>query len=362
MFVRRKLRRRDVLAGASAGALLAARGAAAMAIPVELAQPATLSPAAASGLFNNIALAGARLVAVGERGHILLSDDSGRNWRQAPVPVSTTLVSARFATPELGWVAGQMGVILKTTDAGETWRLVMNGFQAADLMLTEATADTAKAPADNAARAALQNAQSFVSFGASIPMLSLLPLSATHILVFGAYGLALESIDAGETWRGIAARVPDPQGLHIYAALQTAGALVAVGEQGLLLHGAPGAALVPAVSPYQGSLFGLVSLSPASIFAYGLQGSLLHSADQGATWQARTPISGNAMLSGAVLRDKRILLGDASGNLLQSGDAGASFQTLPGTLPVTALAQAPDGGLIIGTPAGLRRVTEGGAA
>jgi len=364
MFSGEKMRRRHalVVAGAAAAAMLGGRGAAAMDMPAELAQPASLSPAAAYGLFNGIALAGTRLVAVGERGHILLSDNAGLAWRQVPVPVSTTLVTARFATATLGWVAGEMGVILKTADGGETWRLVLNGFQAASLMHAEAQADTAKAPSNAAAQAELQNAQAFVAFGASIPMLSLVPLSTTRILAFGAYGLALESFDAGETWRGNAACVPDPQGLHIYAALQTAGGLVAVGEQGLLLHGAPGAALAAAASPYQGSLFGLVSLAPANLLAYGLQGTLLQSTDQGATWQAKTPVSGNAVLCGVVLRDNRIVLGDASGNLLQSGDAGASFRTLPGTLPVTALAQAPDGALIIGTPAGIRRVAPGGAA
>lgn len=364
MVLQRPLPRRHALAMAAcaAGTALSARAAAAMDLPAELAEPAALSQQAAFGLFNDIALAGTRLVAVGERGHILLSDDAGQSWHQSPVPVSTTLVTARFATPHLGWVAGQMGVILKTTDGGETWRLVLNGFQAASLMLAEAQADTARTPSTAAAQAELQNAQSFISFGASIPLLALLPLSTTHILAFGAYGLALESLDAGENWRGNAARVPDPQGLHIYAARQTAGAIVAVGEQGLLLHGAPGAALAAATSPYQGSLFGLVSLTPANILAFGLQGTLLQSADQGATWRTKTPVSGNAVLCGVVLRDNRIVLGDASGNLLKSDDAGASFHTLPGTLPVTALAQAPDGALIIGTPAGIRRVAPGGAA
>jgi len=355
-----RLRRRHVLGLLAAGAALSrVKRAFATDMPAELTQPAVITPAAAFGLFNTIAVAGARLIAAGERGRILLSDDSGRSWRQVPVPVSTTLVAARFATPLLGWVAGQMGVILKTTDGGETWRRVMDGLQAANLMLGEAQADTAKAAADAAAQAELQNAQSFVSFGASIPLLSLVPLSATQILAFGAYGLALESRDAGETWRGNAALVPDPQGLHIYAATQIAGALVAAGEQGLLLHGAPGAALAAAASPYQGSLFGLVSPAADNLLAFGLQGTVLQSSDLGASWRSLPPVSANAILCGQVLRGGHIVLGDASGNLLVSRDAGASFNAIPGTLPVTALAQAPDGALVLGSPAGLRSVARG---
>ncbi len=331
----------------------------AVAMPAELSQAAVITPAAAFGLFNNVALAGSRLVAVGERGRILLSDDAGHSWRQAPVPVSANLVAVRFATPDLGWIAGQMGVVLKTQDAGQSWRLVLDGFQAANLMLDEAQADIAKAPASAGAQAALQNAQSFVSFGASIPMLAVLPLDTTRILAFGAYGLALASGDGGETWRGNAALVPDPQGLHIYAALQVAGALVAAGEQGLLLHGAPGAALAAAASPYQGSLFGLVCPDATNLLAFGLQGTVLQSADLGATWRSLPPVSANAILCGQSLRGGRVALGDASGNLLVSRDAGAGFTAVPGTLPVTAIAQAPDGALVLGSPAGLRRVTLG---
>ena len=350
--------------GLLAGAALARPARAApRELPAELAQPAALSPACAYGLFNNIAPAGARLVAVGERGRIMLSDDAGANWRQVPTPVSATLVAARFATPRLGWAAGQMGVILKTEDAGESWRLVLNGFQAAGLMLAEAQADAAHAgPNDANAQAELQNAQTLVSFGASTPLLSLVPLSPAHVLAFGAYGLALESLDAGESWRGIAARVLDSQGLHIYGAVLAGGTLVAAGEGGLLLHGAPDGTLATAASPYQGSLFGLVSAAPDKILAFGLQGTLLNSADQGASWRSLPPVSGSAILCGQVLRDGRVALGDASGNLLISADAGARFHTVPGTLPVTALAQAPDGALILGSPAGLRRLSLGAAA
>ncbi len=357
------LRRRRVPGLLAAGAALWGAGrAVAREMPAELAQPALLTPAAAFGLFNSVATAGSRLVAVGERGRILLSDDAGHAWRQAPAPVSANLVAARFATPRLGWVAGQMGVILKTQDAGESWRLVLDGFQAAELMLRDAEASptpAAAAAADGTGQTQLAAAQLLVSFGACNPMLCLLDLSPRHILAFGAFGLALESFDAGETWRGIGTRVQNAQGMHIYAALQTGGALVAAGEGGLLLHGAAAGALAAAPSPYQGSLFGLVSPAPGNILAFGLQGTVLQSADLGASWRSLPAVSPNAVLCGQALRDGRIVLGDASGNLLVSHNAGAGFKAIPGTLPVTAMAQAPDGALILGSPAGLRRLASG---
>ncbi len=351
------LQRRHVLGLLAAGAALGSGRAVAADLPVELTQPAVITPAASFGLFNNVTLAGRRLVAVGERGRILLSDDSGHSWRQVPVPVSSTLVSVRFATATLGWAAGQMGVLLKTEDGGESWRLVLNGLQAANLMLA-----AARDADDNDRQAQLQSAQSLVSFGASIPLLSVLPVSTKHILAFGAYGLALESLDTGETWRGIGARVQNPQGLHIYGATLNGDTLVAAGEAGLLLHGPPDGPFAAVISSYPGSLFGVLSQAAGTVLAFGLQGTLLRSSDQGASWLSLPPVSSNGVLCGAVLADGRIALGDASGNLFISQDNAARFRTVAGTFPITALAQAPDGALILGSPAGLRRVALGMSA
>lgn len=358
------LRRRHALGLLAAGAaMFSVKRALALGMPVELTQPAVMTPAAAFGLFNNVAAAGARLVAVGERGRILISDDAGHSWRQVPVPVSTNLVAARFATPLLGWAVGQMGVILKTRDGGESWKLVLNGFQAANLMLADAQAGAAPAQAapadDGTGQTPLQAAQLLVSFGACNPILTLVAIGPGHVLAFGAFGLALESLDGGESWRGIGTRVQNPQGLHIYGALLAGDTLVAAGEGGLLLRGTPDGVLAAVTSSDQGSLFGLVSPAADSVIAFGLQGTVLQSADRGATWRSLPPVSANAVLCGQDLRGGRIVLGDASGNLLVSRNDGASFTAIPGTLPVTAISQAPDGAVILGSPAGLRNVVIG---
>ena len=359
------INRRSLLQMLSCSAVAGGGSTSAMALdwPVELVQPAAISPLAGGGLFNDITRAGSRLVAVGERGWIMLSDDNGLSWRQVQSPVSTTLICCRFASAKIGWISGQMGVVLKTMDAGESWSRVLDGFTAASAMVAEAKADAAKPgaapapPSDGTAPTELQNAQFFVSSGASIPLLAILPLSETHLLVFGGFGLALESFDGGVTWAGIAARVPDPNGLHIYAALQAGDAVIAVGEQGLILRGPPGGVLNTIQSPFSGSLFGLLQLPAGNQLAFGLQGAVLLSADDGLTWQSGTPATSDGILSGVVLQDQRIVLGDEGGNLLLSSDAGHSFKVFPVMAPVTALAQAADQSLILGSPIGLHRLS-----
>ena len=72
----------------------AGAASAAPADPLQLpAQPSLL--AAKSPLFA-ITSAGPRLVAVGQRGHILISDDNGAQWQQVPVPVSIDLTAVHF--------------------------------------------------------------------------------------------------------------------------------------------------------------------------------------------------------------------------------------------------------------------------
>jgi photosystem II stability/assembly factor-like uncharacterized protein len=54
---------------------------------------------AAASLQLSVTRAGKRLVSVGERGLVLLSDDDGRSWRQArQVPVSVALTQVRFVS------------------------------------------------------------------------------------------------------------------------------------------------------------------------------------------------------------------------------------------------------------------------
>jgi len=358
------INRRSLLQMLSCSAMVCGGVKHAMALdwPVELVKPAAISPLAPTGLFNNIALVGNRLIAAGERGRIMLSDDSGASWRQAPCPVSATLISCRFISEKIGWISGQMGVVLKTTDGGEGWTRVLDGFTAANAMVAEAKSDAAKpnvvaTPASYVtAPTELQNAQFFVSSGAANPLLTILPISDTHVITFGAFGLALQSLDGGGTWQGIAANVPDPNGLHIYSALQASGAVIIVGEQGLIMRGSPGTVLSTIQSPFSGSLFGLLAIAPGTQLAFGLQGAVLLSPDDGRTWQSVTPATSSGILAGLVLKDQRIVLGDEGGNLLVSADGGHNFKLLPGTLPVTALAQAPDQSIILGTPIGLHRL------
>src|SRR4051794_13611808 len=100
------MRSKASLAVALLWAGLAGAQPAAATAPAVLSEPAVQSAKALGAATLAVTRAGPRLVAVGERGTVLLSDDAGASWRQAPVPVQVTLTTVRFIDERTGWAAG----------------------------------------------------------------------------------------------------------------------------------------------------------------------------------------------------------------------------------------------------------------
>ena len=96
------------------------------------ARPTDLAP---ENLLTDATRVGDRIVAVGERGHIIYSDDEGKTWVQGEVPVSVTLTGIDFGSDSHGWAVGHSGVVLHTSDAGATWDLQIDGIRAMELAI-----------------------------------------------------------------------------------------------------------------------------------------------------------------------------------------------------------------------------------
>ncbi len=155
------------------------------------------------------AQAGTRLVAVGERGVIALSDDQGKSWRQATVPRSVGLTAASFVDARNGWAVGHGGVVLASRDAGENWVRQFDGLQAGQLVLK-----AAKASCDATAQA---EAEQMVADGADKPFFDLHFSDAKHGLVVDAYNLAFVTEDGAATWQSISNRLDNPRVRNLYA-------------------------------------------------------------------------------------------------------------------------------------------------
>ncbi len=332
-------------------ALLAGLAAAAGADPLD--RPAQASALAEKRLITGIAHAGAkRLVAVGQRGHILFSDDDAQSWKQATkVPVSSDLTAVQFVDAKTGFAVGHDGVVLGSSDGGESWIELLDGRAANALLLRHLQG----LPAGKEREGLLAEAQRNADAGPDKPLLDLYFSSATEGFVVGAYNLIFETRDGGHSWQPWYERVDNPKLLNLYAIRAHHGVLYIAGEAGLLLKLDPAAQRFTALkSTYQGSYFGLVD-TPAGLIAFGMRGNALLSRDEGASWQPLATQLQASVTGAAQAADGSVLLADQSGGIALSDDGGASFARVPvaAAMPLAALAVTP-AGLALGGPRGLR--------
>ena len=317
--------------------------------------PAARTALAPRTLLNGLARAGDRVIAVGQRGHVLYSDDAGANWQQAEVPVSSDLVAVTFPSASVGWAVGHDGVILHTNNAGATWSRQLDGHRAGALLL-EAYPENASAQDVERAAALHDQAKRFAEQGAENPFLDVWFENERDGYAVGAFGLILHTTDAGVTWQPFLHAVDNPGGLHLYA-IRAAGADVyIVGEQGLVLRLDRTTARFERLElPYKGTLFGVIG-DERGVVVFGLRGSVLRSVDHGASWQAITTGLQVGMTGGTVGADGRFIIVSQAGHVLASDDAGATFalQPVQQPLPAAAVVVAKGGALVVAGPRGVR--------
>jgi photosystem II stability/assembly factor-like uncharacterized protein len=311
-------------------------------------QPAITSALAAQSVMLSVARAGKRLVAVGERGFIIASDDDGKSWQQLKSPVGVTLVKVRFIDDVEGWAVGHAGTVLHTLDAGLSWTRQLDGIQAAQLELQAAQLG------QDAERIA--QARQLVDEGPDKPLLDVLFLDANTGWVVGAYGLAFMTHDGGQTWQPLRTAIDNPSGLHLYAIAQSGADLFIAGEQGTLLRSRDqGQSFQALASPYEGTTFGLQATKNGTLIAFGLRGKAFESRDGGDSWQRLDTLQPVTLTSGLSLDDGSVLLADESGRVLHfTGEATQAVAlNVPQSSYFTGMAQAADGSLILSSARGM---------
>jgi photosystem II stability/assembly factor-like uncharacterized protein len=265
-------------------------------------KPAEIAPLAATSLLLDLAKAGDRYVAVGERGHVLLSDDNGATWRQAKsVPTRVMLTAVFFADAEYGWAVGHDETVLNTMDGGETWT------------------------------------RSHFAPEVQQPLLDLWFANRISGIAVGAYGAYLTTNDGGRHWAStkfgnVAGAAPassdePPPDYHLNRIVGVGNRLYIAAEGGQLYRSDDRGANWRALpSPYEGSFFGLVPIRGEGLLAFGLRGHLFKSADAGETWTALETHTTAMLTDGLAVNDLRVVIGGLAGVLLVSGDAGETFR------------------------------------
>jgi photosystem II stability/assembly factor-like uncharacterized protein len=302
-------------------------------------------------VLEDVSLAGSRIVAVGERGIIIYSDDDGRTWHQADVPVSVTLTAVDFPDARNGWAVGHAGIILHSSDGGSTWSAQLDGIRFARIVL----ADSQRHP--EVAGYAMR-AKRLVSDGAVRPFLAVRFSNRHSGLAVGADGIAAQTTDGGASWTSLVGRIPNSRQLNIYDIVVSSPRVLLVGEQGLIERSDDGGRSFTAVpSPRKITYFASLPDSNGIIIG-GLQGRVYHTRDWGRTLN---PIAAppNVAVSGLTrLRSGAILLVTQAGQLWSWRPATASLAAIstPPLPPLTAAVQLRDGSLVLVGMGGVLRL------
>ncbi len=264
---------------------------------------------------------GSRIVAVGDRGYIVISDDQGKTWKRAKAPPTPLLTALDFLDDQAGIAVGHDSVILATRDRGDTWTQVFS------------------APAEQR------------------PLLDVIFLTHDTAIAVGAYGAYYESADGGKSWNPRKIVADDK---HLNVILDVGGGqLVILGEGGTILASPDtGKTWANVASPYKGSFFGGLVADDGAVIAFGMRGRIYRSTDKGKTWHQVENPSVATLMGGDKLPDGALVVAGAAGTALVSRDNGQTFVPLAtGTTRAFAKAilNSPNTVLLLGE-AGVREV------
>jgi photosystem II stability/assembly factor-like uncharacterized protein len=276
--------------------------------------PAIIAPLAEKSLLLDIVNIGEKkLVAVGERGHILLSVN-GVDWYQVDAPTQSTLTSIFFIDNLVGWAVGHDATILKTTNGGNNWHI-----QHYDPSLQK-------------------------------PLLDVVFKDKFHGIAVGAYGQLFRTIDGGKTWLSEfheeflteddreyleELKVSDEEAYfdesesilpHFNRIFSDGRTTYLVGEIGLIAKSYDlGLTWEKLDEIYRGSFFDLSRTQEGNLLVAGLRGNVYRSLMNGTPW-AQTKTNTTALLNSIVLSDEgRIFILGNNGVILESKDDGNSF-------------------------------------
>jgi len=287
-------------------------------------------------LLLDVARAGKRLVAVGDRGHILYSDDNGGTWVQAKVPTKQMLTAVFFVDDQHGWAVGHDAQILASADGGQTW------------------------------------SKQFEDLEREAPLLDIWFKDLNTGYAVGAYGALLETTDGGANWEDVSDRMDNEDGYHLNAivAVKDSGLFV-VGELGGMFRSADwGQTWETLEGPYEGSLFGALGTDEAgTLLVYGLRGHLFRSTDFGTTWEQlelNTPNNGPlefGLADGNLLDDGSVVVVGHGGTVLKSTDNGRTFSLInrADRLSLAGVAALDNGNLILVGQGGVHVASPTGA-
>jgi len=276
------------------------------------------SALAPESLLLDATYANGRLVAVGEFGHVVYSDDRGETWTQAAsVPTQATLTGVTFVNEKLGFAVGHDATIIRTRDGGENWDLVYH------------------------------DPESEMAF------MAVYFENEERGFALGAFAFMVETQDGGEpgSWeeRSLSDGLLDDYHLNKLFADKD-GDLYIAAEFGVVYHSSDkGRSFDRIQTQYEGSFWGGFGMSDGSVMVFGMRGNAFRSWDKGQSWSKVDTGTDKSIAGGVQLGGGKIILVGLQGYVGYSDDNGKSFVeiTRADRLGYAAVADGPEGQIVV---------------
>lgn len=305
----------------------------------QLDLPALAMASVPQSLLLDVVLAGDRLIAVGERGHILYSDDHGENWQQAQVDSRAQLNAVFFIDDKTGWAVGEDALIVQTTDGGVSWH------------------------------------KQFDDRDAEVrgPLLDIYFKNAEQGFAIGVFNKLYFTDNGGENWQNWQQHADNVDEWHFFSmAVTTAhnaenssgkSSIYLTSEAGLLFRSTDGGEnFSPLQTDHDGSFHGVLvkrdSTGKDILLAFGVGGKLFSSTDSGNNWLEISAGIKSGLAGGSWLADGSALIVGADGVMLKvSSDLKrvAKYQRDNG-LPLNNVMQTGPDSLVLVGLGGIQRM------
>ncbi len=229
-------------------------------------------------------VAGTRLLAVGERGHIIYSDNNGTQWQQADVPSRGHLNAVQFIDENQGWSVGEDGIVLNTQNGGITWQKQMD------------------------IRDAEQKG----------PLLDVYFLNANEGFAVGVFNKIYHTIDGGNSWQAWQDNIDNLDEWHLFAIAAAGDHLYIASEMGLVFRSLDGGQSFTQIqTDHDGSFHGILARKGVEghdeLVLFGVGGVVYTSIDSGENWQYVDTSIEDGLSGGIWLENNSALLVGANG-------------------------------------------------
>lgn len=358
--------------------LLACFGAQAADEPYDpITTPAPQAVRATQAALVGLDQRGEQLLASGVFGTVIEKEGS-TPWQQLNIPTSVLLTSIDIVDEEHIWAAGHDGVIVQSTDGGNSWQRRLDGYQLLNLehpwLQTRMDALEARIDATEDAYEAeelefeleelgflMSGLEIQFEVGPTKPFLDIHFLNRSTGFAIAAYGTLLKTTDGGDSWQVLNDKVENPYGYHLNKIVSDKeNRLYILGEYGLMSRSSDlGESWTTLETPYDGSFFGGVVDQTGHLWVFGLRGNIFSSSDHGESFQGHFANTNYNLNSGTVLDDGRIVLVGHSGVIvvIEPETDTLTTYTHESSVSIMGVRQLQGNELLLVGRAGLQRFT-----